>query len=567
MQQTVELARKRITSSYAKLGDERLKFWIVTIGILVLSGLAFIFLSANWPKFNRAEVFFAECVREMRLADTLVTPLYHGTPFFDKPILMYWSIAAGYMAGGINHLSARIPSILAALVTIAATAIGGRHLFGARAGTMAAAALASSFMFMSFAALCMSDMLLVMFDTITLAFLYIGIERSERRTISFWIAAMSAGLAFLTKGPVGIVLPAISFFAYLTLTRQWRIIDPIKHVIPCALITALAASPWFWSAYRENGAGALSYFFIRENLQRFAGSTYDTHKPIYFMLVSLFTGMLPWSIFLPPAAVMSWKERAAAGRKHLYLWLWIATVTIFFSLSRGKIDYYVLPVYPAACILVGAWLTRACDQRTNLARITATIAGVVLCAAAVIAPVVLGSLLGSNPLNWFLFPLALALGGGGMIICLAQNELRKAWKMVYVTVCLVTIAVSLQLLPWLTSKQGVIAFVPQIKKQTADRLGVHSALANWVDEITFQTGVEPLPVKDNAMATRFLGSPQSGLLIIPEKDYEQIPIHIRESARILDRKPFIGRSLNPGYLIKRMGHPEEYQLLLVGTNL
>src|SRR6185437_3902735 len=200
----------------------------------------------------------------------------------------------------------------------------------------------------------------------------------------------------VTKGPIGIVLPAISFVAFLALTKRLHFIKPL-HVIAGAIIAGLIAVPWFFAAYKANGTWALAYFFIRENFQRYAAATYDTHKPVWFMLVSLLTGFLPWSIFLP-GALSSFvrKFRGKAGwqpallsadiQPKLYLWLWVATVTAFFSFSRGKCDYYVLPVYPAAAALVAIYLSEAAGKG---ARILTMTAGTICLVAGLCSPILL----------------------------------------------------------------------------------------------------------------------------------------------------------------------------------
>ncbi len=166
--------------------------------LLCLAGLAYCALALFWAKFSRAEVFFAECAREMLATSNFVTPLYHGQPFFDKPILVYWLIISMFKQFGLTHFAARLPSIVAALSTVLITAMAGSSLYGRRAGLISAAMLATSFMFLSFASLCMSDMLLVLFDLLTLVLLYLGIQsESEKGRTSFWaLAAFSLGLAF-----------------------------------------------------------------------------------------------------------------------------------------------------------------------------------------------------------------------------------------------------------------------------------------------------------------------------------------------------------------------------------
>jgi 4-amino-4-deoxy-L-arabinose transferase-like glycosyltransferase len=157
-------------------------------------------------------------------------------------------------------------------------------------------------MYFSFSALCMSDMLLVMFDVLTLTCLYAGMQSEERRGLFWFLASVSLGLAFLTKGPVGIVLPVLSTLAFMTLTGQLKKLKP-KYVLTGLITALLIASPWFIAAYNANGWSALVYFFVHENVQRFAGTAYDAHRPAWYTLVSLFTGFAPWSVFLPLAVI------------------------------------------------------------------------------------------------------------------------------------------------------------------------------------------------------------------------------------------------------------------------
>lgn len=561
----------------AKISQENqiasLKFFVVLTGIMILSAAAYVSLAVFWGKFSRAEVFFAECVREMLNADAIVTPLYHGTPFFDKPILSYWTIALSYKLFGTSHFTARIPSIVAALSCIFACGIGAKHLFGPRSGSLAAAALSSSFMFLYFANLCMADMTLVLLDTLSLSLLYLAVQNSRLRNSCFWLAALSVGLAFLTKGPVGIVLPTASFATYLTMTKQWPVLRFWQHVVPGTLIALLAASPWFLSAYKENGAGALSYFFIRENLERFAGSTYDTHKPLWFMLVSLFTGFLPWSIFLPFAAKKSWTAwrndiSSKASQNQLFLWLWIAVVIGFFSFSRGKIDYYALPAYPAAAMLVGNYLSEAIDQKERVPGIFAWFLAVALLGLGVSASFALPMVLGNSDVwRWVLLPSVLTSGGLMMLACIIKHDLRKAYKLVFVSTCLAAIAFALQVYPWISSKQAVLAYIPSIRSAAPEtRIGVYSTLQNWIDEITFQTDREPLNIKNPSMAALFLESGAPVLLLMPADEFKKLPLKAQNKSRILDSREFIQKSVNPINLLSRAGKLDKTSQLLLLIN-
>src|SRR5271154_1498901 len=98
------------------------QFVLGLIFIISLAAAAYTAVAFFWIKFSRAEVFFAECSREMMSSNNFITPLYHQHAFFDKPIFVYWLIIGMFKLLGINHLAARVPSIIASLITIASTA-------------------------------------------------------------------------------------------------------------------------------------------------------------------------------------------------------------------------------------------------------------------------------------------------------------------------------------------------------------------------------------------------------------------------------------------------------------
>lgn len=542
--------------------------------ILVLSMTAILYtvVAASWPKFSRAEVFFAECAREMLKSSNYVTPLYHGKPFFDKPIFVYWLILSGFKTFGVSHLIARIPSIIGGLLAVAATGIGTALVAGALPGVLAAMALGSSFMYFSFASLCMSDMLLTLFDTMTLALLYAGTLSDKRRTFLWWLASASMGMAFLTKGPVGLVLPTISFLLYLGITRQLSLLRPV-HFLIGAVTAAVVASPWFLAAYHANGAGAMQYFFLHENLERFAGSTYDSHRPVWFMLLSLLTGFAPWSVFMPlvlAGSIRKWKEGLVwpESQRELYLWLWITVVILFFSFSRGKIDYYALPAYPAAAALTAIYLGRWIVRRER----PAATGGWGLAACFMVGGIISGLFLqrmvpGAGPTQWILMPATLTLTGLLMAMCMHHGQYFKAYSLVFTGVCLAAVGFSLQILPAIVNLQPVLSYVSEVRKSPAEtRIGIYRTVDSWIDEVTFQTGREPIKIADNKEMIALLNGEKPALLVVPKDKFEELPAAVLVRVRILESRPFIAHSINPGFAIQSNGKLASSVPLLLVSN-
>jgi 4-amino-4-deoxy-L-arabinose transferase-like glycosyltransferase len=546
--------------------------------LALIAGLAlfmYVAFAANWLKFSRAEVFFAECAREMLKSNNLVTPLYHGKGFFDKPILIYWLIVGTFKTFGVGHLTARIHSIIAAVATVTITGITTTLLYRSRqAGLLAAMMLASSFMFFSFAYLCMSDMLLVLLDTISVTLLYVGIQ-NERRRLGLWcLAAASMGLAFLTKGPVGLVLPGGMLIAYLGITKNLAILKP-RYLFPMGIIAAAIASPWFIAAYQANGSGALIWFFVRENLIRYAGATYDTHKPIWFMVTSLMSGFLPWSLLLPAALWQFVKHRKAGelseqSRGELYLWLWIAVLTGFFSFSRGKCDYYVLPIYPAAAAITGAYVARSLESTGKYARAFVIGTAVLLLAAGAGAVYLLPKITAdASWQSWAVLPAVLICGAVATGLLSSRRRYFPAYLAAFAGLVLTCAAFADQIVPTIIKQQPIWDYSRAIVTSSPDTLvAVDTSLFNWIDQITFQTDREPIEVHKPSELAKLMSGSTPVLAIVPEDVYAKVVGALqgsRTQLRVLDARKTFSHPLTPGWVFQRNGSLKDTVIMLVGN--
>jgi 4-amino-4-deoxy-L-arabinose transferase-like glycosyltransferase len=418
----------------------------------------------------------------------------------------------------------------------------------------------------------MSDALLVLFDTMTVALLYGGLLYERRRDAYWYLAAATTGLAFLTKGPVGLVLPAVSFLIYLVLTKQLSLLKP-RHYLLGGIIAAIIASPWFLAAFAANGTWAMAYFFIRENFIRYTGTMYDTHKPIWFMVVSLFAGFAPWCIFLPLAAWRTfdaWRKRVQTPqlRNELYLWTWIAVLIGFFSLSRGKCDYYALPIFPAAAALVGHYLATCITGRDRPLLIAGWALSLVSLVASIGSFVIIPKIVGGESIaQWVLMP-------GSLLVCsiiVAASMWRRryfqALYAVFAGICIAASGFAFQVLPAIGKLQMTAVFSAPIKSAPAQtKLGVDASLGHWIDELTFQTGREAVKLNSQESVLQFLSSPEPVIAIVPQTVVEKLPITALDNLRILDSRRTISHSLTPGYAIKRKGDLRDAVALVLITN-
>jgi 4-amino-4-deoxy-L-arabinose transferase-like glycosyltransferase len=288
-----------------------------------------------------------------------LVPRYRGEPFFDKPALAYWLMAASFEAWGPRVAAARLVPVAATLLLLAVTAWLGRTLLDRRAALAGTLVLATTPAFMGFGRIAMSDMLLALWSTLAVA---LAATALARRSAWPWVPLLGAalGLGFLTKGPVAVLLPGLGIVVLWWTRRREPLPLGAGALLAAAALFAVFGLGWFYLVWRRLGPEPLRWFFLRENLQRFAGEAYDAGRPFWYYVPTYLAIGLPWSLFLPLAAWNAFRGRvqAAGAPAARALLAWAGLMVLPLSLSRGKIDYYLLPVFPAVSLVVGAHLAR-----------------------------------------------------------------------------------------------------------------------------------------------------------------------------------------------------------------
>lgn len=276
----------------------------------------------------------------------------------SKPPLFHWLAAAVSLGGGrMSELAIRLPSALLGVLAALVVLRFGSALIGPRAGFLGAVILLTNFQWVNAATSARVDMTLAFFVLVSLMAFYRWSENPADRRHWLYVFYAAMGLAALAKGPVGILLPMLTAFAFLSLRRESPLIRQMEISRGFVLSVAVAGL-WYALALQEGGWGFFQKQIIRENLERFLGVGKESMHahPFYYLPMVLMADMLPWSLFLPALAVALWREHRCLERGHHYLIIWTLVTLVFFSLSAGKRGIYLLPLYPPLGLLVGWWV-------------------------------------------------------------------------------------------------------------------------------------------------------------------------------------------------------------------
>ena len=320
------------------------------------------------PLYKADESRYGEISREMLASGDWVTPRLNGFRYFEKPPLQYWTTAALFSVFGEKDWVARLWTALVGFAGVLLVLYAGNRLWGPPAGAYAAAALAGSPLYVILGQVNTLDMTVSFFLAAALVAFLGG------RMFVFWAACAAA---MLSKGLIGIVLPVAALFFYMLLKRDWGLVRRVRPVAGGALFLVLAA-PWFVVVSARNPE-FFHFFFIQEHFERFTTEMHHRVHPFWFFVPILAGGLGPW--LLP--FLRSLKPRDDAT---LLLVVWTAVVFFFFSASDSKLPPYVLPILPAAALLVGRSLAREWPRRLVLWQ--ALLVSVLCAATAIILPAI-----------------------------------------------------------------------------------------------------------------------------------------------------------------------------------
>ncbi len=300
----------------------------------------------------------AEKAREMLDSGDWITPHYDTLTCLDKPAAFFWLVAASFKAFGLSEWAARFPSALTALATSLLVWFLARQMSDDRTGLRAGLIWATSPLVIIFARNVIFDMPLTFFVTLAMASYWLA--EAEDFKHPWWDAVFFAamGIAAITKGPVGFLLPLLSISAYLAVRGRLRDMRKLRWGLGVAVFLA-SALPWFVAVSVRN-PDFPKYAFWQESLLRFAtGQAHRSGGPLYYVPVFL-AGFLPWSFFLLFAGwnrLRAWRElRREDHKPHLFLLAWVAVIFVFFSISRSKLPGYFLPAtIPLSILMAQVW--------------------------------------------------------------------------------------------------------------------------------------------------------------------------------------------------------------------
>lgn len=314
------------------------------IAIMAVALLLFTYGLGVGTLWDQDEAKYTEIATEILRTGDPITLHYNGQPWFVHPPLFMWLQALTGRLFGFTEFTARVWSAISGAVVAVETFLLAALFYDRRTATLAAAILATTLQFLAQARLAVFDPTLLAF---MLAAFYMGLvgQTSGRRGPQLW-AWVWAGLATLTKGPIGLALPALILLLLGILRGEWRRWRPTIFIGP--LLCAAIALPWYVIETSRHGEAFLQSVVGYYLLTRFFGVVENQSGPWWYYLPVLAVGTFPWSAFLPAMTIYHLRRRGTLASQAILSW--IGVTVLIYSLAGTKLPNYVLPVYPLVAI-------------------------------------------------------------------------------------------------------------------------------------------------------------------------------------------------------------------------
>jgi 4-amino-4-deoxy-L-arabinose transferase-like glycosyltransferase len=239
-------------------------------------------------------------------------------------------------------------------------------LFGREAANYAAILLGSSMLYTLMAHVNTLDMGVTFFITLGIAGLLLGQSEADTKLQRNWmlLAWAGLGLAVLSKGLMGLVLPGAALFIYMAVQRDFSVLKRM-HWLDGLTVFLLITAPWFYLVMKANPE-FFQFFFIHEHLERFTTKVHGRYQPWYYFVPILLLGMLPWTLLMFDTLFKGWRSSKVPDKAFnaaRFLLIWAVFVYVFFSISDSKLPSYLLPMFPALALLMGKQLVEIKPSR------------------------------------------------------------------------------------------------------------------------------------------------------------------------------------------------------------
>jgi 4-amino-4-deoxy-L-arabinose transferase-like glycosyltransferase len=316
-----------------------------------------------------------------------LVPRVGSEPYFRKPPLVNWLVAASFKLTGLrNEWTARLPSafcVLAVALAFLSVALGA---LGPNASLIAALIWLANFGMIEKGRLIEIEALYVSLVGLALIFWLSWWRQNRSGWLTWTVPWIFLGLGLLAKGPLHLLFFYAVVVAVLHRERELRKLFSIPHITGLLIMTAIFA---VW---------AIPYWQVMTNANvaqnwsaQFTGRLSGDDFKLGSWLLNIPRGLayfLPWTLLLPLVAKIRWTTNS--DRDFVRALGWGAALPfLLVNLLPGALPRYSMPALVPACWLMAMklaaeevrWREKIFGPKVRLRLVlwTAIAAGILLC--------------------------------------------------------------------------------------------------------------------------------------------------------------------------------------------
>ncbi|OLP15632.1 hypothetical protein BST81_25090 [Leptolyngbya sp. 'hensonii'] len=354
--------------------------------LLLLTWIGLLLLSGCWHQSLMAhdEGNYALEARFMVESGDWLARLFWGNPVYTHGIALNWLIAVGYTLFGISDGVARLPSLIACLLSTFFLFEISRILLKDSLAMLASLILGVIFIWLEYARLATQDMLLVCLELTGLWALLQAERLPKGRIIWGFLAGSVIGLGFLVKSFM-ILLPVVALMPYLVLEhhRHRHLLNPGLYggLIAGVLVDAI------WLKLSLDRYGSLVTHQLFGKISELGAKPFHTDTGWHYYFWNIPINAFPWAFFALIGLWVALKDY----RKSPHVWLLIGYPLLLFlllNLFPTKTPYYILQLHPFTAMFAAIGLVFLSQRLTSRLAQTITygfgILGIVLAIAGLV---------------------------------------------------------------------------------------------------------------------------------------------------------------------------------------
>jgi 4-amino-4-deoxy-L-arabinose transferase-like glycosyltransferase len=279
--------------------------------------------------------------KEMLFSGDFISPRIYGNFWYDKPVFFYWELIAAFQAFGINEFAARFFPAVFGIIGLFMTYFFTRRIYDAKTAVLASLILGTSFEYWLISKTVITDLTLFVFFNAVLVFFYLAYTGKNKNW--YYLCYLASGLAVLTKGPIGILLPGFIVTVFICLRRDFAEVCRMKPL--GFVLFAIVAGSWYYPMYQLHGSAFIDTFLGVHNVLRATVSEHPQWDVWYYYTMIFFVGFFPWCFSLPMVLRKYWKKRQwpVLDQTTLFLLIWALAVNVFYQCMATKYTTYTLP--------------------------------------------------------------------------------------------------------------------------------------------------------------------------------------------------------------------------------